>query len=158
MNCSFSPQISDSNAEPAAVKWQVTVQSRPAKRSVCPMPVCGKRCTRRLPTQTSARPDVGRCPSVTLTLDRTSQARSLTPRTTTLATCVVSNTLPSGIRTYTSGDTSGRPSAAVATCRSEEHTSELQSHVNLVCRLLLEKKKINRYAVIWCEKKNDVGK
>src|SRR5690242_21365135 len=27
--------------------------------------------------------------------------------------------------------------------RSEEHTSELQSHVNLVCRLLLEKKKKN---------------
>src|SRR5438477_2928324 len=27
-----------------------------------------------------------------------------------------------------------------ATARSEEHTSELQSHVNLVCRLLLEKK------------------
>src|SRR5690242_21105548 len=30
---------------------------------------------------------------------------------------------------------------SVATLRSEEHTSELQSHVNLVCRLLLEKKK-----------------
>src|SRR5260370_5213207 len=29
----------------------------------------------------------------------------------------------------------GRPA------RSEEHTSELQSHLNLVCRLLLEKKK-----------------
>src|SRR5690242_21333967 len=28
--------------------------------------------------------------------------------------------------------------------RSEEHTSELQSHVNLVCRLLLEKKKQNK--------------
>src|SRR5690242_21575426 len=28
-----------------------------------------------------------------------------------------------------------------ACARSEEHTSELQSHVNLVCRLLLEKKK-----------------
>src|SRR5260370_30810199 len=28
--------------------------------------------------------------------------------------------------------------------RSEEHTSELQSHLNLVCRLLLEKKKTNR--------------
>src|SRR5260370_42039420 len=28
--------------------------------------------------------------------------------------------------------------------RSEEHTSELQSHLNLVCRLLLEKKKINK--------------
>src|SRR5260370_18135842 len=27
--------------------------------------------------------------------------------------------------------------------RSEEHTSELQSHLNLVCRLLLEKKNIN---------------
>src|SRR5438034_3949575 len=27
------------------------------------------------------------------------------------------------------------------TCRSEEHTSELQSHSDLVCRLLLEKKK-----------------
>src|SRR5260370_22515384 len=26
--------------------------------------------------------------------------------------------------------------------RSEEHTSELQSHLNLVCRLLLEKKKV----------------
>src|SRR6476661_4984683 len=32
---------------------------------------------------------------------------------------------------------SARPTAA----RSEEHTSELQSHLNLVCRLLLEKKK-----------------
>src|SRR5690242_18250875 len=29
----------------------------------------------------------------------------------------------------------------VRSYRSEEHTSELQSHVNLVCRLLLEKKK-----------------
>src|SRR5260370_2419630 len=29
--------------------------------------------------------------------------------------------------------------------RSEEHTSELQSHLNLVCRLLLEKKK--KYAI-----------
>src|SRR5260370_15269888 len=28
--------------------------------------------------------------------------------------------------------------------RSEEHTSELQSHLNLVCRLLLEKKKNER--------------
>src|SRR6266571_2282806 len=34
------------------------------------------------------------------------------------------------------------PRSARRTCRarSEEHTSELQSHVNLVCRLLLEKK------------------
>src|SRR5690242_6346061 len=34
--------------------------------------------------------------------------------------------------------------------RSEEHTSELQSHVNLVCRLLLEKKKKNKYYTIRC--------
>src|SRR5260370_25166753 len=33
-----------------------------------------------------------------------------------------------------------RMSSSVA-WRSEEHTSELQSHLNLVCRLLLEKKK-----------------
>src|SRR4051812_49579445 len=32
-------------------------------------------------------------------------------------------------------------STVVTGVRSEEHTSELQSHVNLVCRLLLEKKK-----------------
>src|SRR5690242_21164961 len=31
--------------------------------------------------------------------------------------------------------------------RSEEHTSELQSHVNLVCRLLLEKKNIMKSKV-----------
>src|SRR5258706_10930321 len=31
--------------------------------------------------------------------------------------------------------------------RSEEHTSELQSLTNLVCRLLLEKKKNNRYRI-----------
>src|SRR5690242_20872591 len=31
---------------------------------------------------------------------------------------------------------------SVMSPRSEEHTSELQSHVNLVCRLLLEKKNI----------------
>src|SRR5260370_26467549 len=32
--------------------------------------------------------------------------------------------------------------------RSEEHTSELQSHLNLVCRLLLEKKKKNNCTCI----------
>src|SRR5256885_7829593 len=37
------------------------------------------------------------------------------------------------------------PSSAWA-CRSEEHTSELQSPCNLVCRLLLEKKKDVIYA------------
>src|SRR2546427_2167316 len=34
--------------------------------------------------------------------------------------------------------------AHLAACRSEEHTSELQSQSNLVCRLLLEKKNADR--------------
>src|SRR5260370_20144445 len=33
--------------------------------------------------------------------------------------------------------------------RSEEHTSELQSHLNLVCRLLLEKKKTTSEPAMW---------
>src|SRR5438477_732414 len=35
-----------------------------------------------------------------------------------------------------------RAKSTRAPSRSEEHTSELQSHVNLVCRLLLEKKNL----------------
>src|SRR5215475_16221755 len=38
---------------------------------------------------------------------------------------------------------SSRPGSSGETVRSEEHTSELQSRENLVCRLLLEKKKKN---------------
>src|SRR5256885_12778007 len=41
-------------------------------------------------------------------------------------------------------DTLGEPSPGLG--RSEEHTSELQSPCNLVCRLLLEKKKYTLYA------------
>src|SRR5260221_3765347 len=37
--------------------------------------------------------------------------------------------------------TVARPQDASLPTRSEEHTSELQSHSDLVCRLLLEKKK-----------------
>src|SRR2546430_11036033 len=53
-----------------------------------------------------------------------------------------------------SGGTSGRfaiaPSLTTITGpRSEEHTSELQSQSNLVCRLLLEKKKKKR---LTCQK------
>src|SRR5690242_21173384 len=48
-------------------------------------------------------------------------------------------------RPHRAGARRGRRLAAGAHAavrsRSEEHTSELQSHVNLVCRLLLEKKK-----------------
>src|SRR5256886_4042143 len=39
------------------------------------------------------------------------------------------------------------PLVEAGAVRSEEHTSELQSQSNLVCRLLLEKKKLNSVAV-----------
>src|SRR2546427_4214530 len=41
----------------------------------------------------------------------------------------------------------GIPPMAAGAARSEEHTSELQSQSNLVCRLLLEKKKTMREIV-----------
>src|SRR5256884_2912445 len=41
-------------------------------------------------------------------------------------------------------ETRNPPTEAVAAWRSEEHTSELQSRLHLVCRLLLEKKKKNK--------------
>src|SRR5690606_26142220 len=43
-------------------------------------------------------------------------------------------------RTFTSAHGLKTPSGSLATCRSEEHTSELQSRENLVCRLLPETK------------------
>src|SRR5690242_21317583 len=51
----------------------------------------------------------------------------------------------SGRRLLRPAGAAGRPIGMIAwtaieSGRSEEHTSELQSHVNLVCRLLLEKK------------------
>src|SRR2546422_5526058 len=46
------------------------------------------------------------------------------------------------------GGGGGRPRAwHAAALRSEEHTSELQSRLHLVCRLLLEKKKKKRLKV-----------
>src|SRR6266446_7169686 len=43
-------------------------------------------------------------------------------------------------------------------CRSEEHTSELQSPCNLVCRLLLEKKKKNKFITVSLKKKKKNNK
>src|SRR5687768_17836166 len=42
------------------------------------------------------------------------------------------------------GEMRGRRFAGATARRSEEHTSELQSRLHLVCRLLLEKKKKNK--------------
>src|SRR2546430_4154210 len=43
----------------------------------------------------------------------------------------------------------GQAEVAAAVIRSEEHTSELQSQSNLVCRLLLEKKNVVPGAMLW---------
>src|SRR5260370_4519151 len=42
---------------------------------------------------------------------------------------------------YKAAVSAHKPGCRLPHLRSEEHTSELQSHLNLVCRLLLEKKK-----------------
>src|SRR6266566_10111478 len=68
--------------------------------------------------------------------------------TTEIYTLSLHDALPiSPARTRSSSSGSSRPQSSTATRpagrppRSEEHTSELQSPCNLVCRLLLEKKK-----------------
>src|SRR5260370_11040389 len=48
---------------------------------------------------------------------------------------------PPTIRIFGQATPTTRGSGGRCRLRSEEHTSELQSHLNLVCRLLLEKKK-----------------
>src|SRR6266540_5670109 len=70
-----------------------------------------------------------------------SSSTSLTEAFGTIAGGVVSRTTPP---MATSSSTAGRcvvPYSLMSVVRSEEHTSELQSHHDLVCRLLLEKKK-----------------
>src|SRR6266480_4237258 len=64
--------------------------------------------------------------------------------TTEIYTLSLHDALPISSSAISPSALSRRPSSS-GSCparsrRSEEHTSELQSHVNLVCRLLLEKK------------------
>src|SRR2546422_5542087 len=71
-------------------------------------------------------------------------------------------TLFRSVQMAISSDTAANLQAAIAkveeaaaagarlVCRSEEHTSELQSRLHLVCRLLLEKKKM--IVVLHCMK------
>src|SRR5260370_2629377 len=60
---------------------------------------------------------------------------------TTLFRSTVRKRFLQGSRHCNERDPGSRPTILF---RSEEHTSELQSHLNLVCRLLLEKKKNKR--------------
>src|SRR2546430_13728906 len=55
--------------------------------------------------------------------------------------------LVAGCQTVRPVATAGIPVARAAFWRSEEHTSELQSQSNLVCRLLLEKNMIAKETV-----------
>src|SRR5260370_40164351 len=73
----------------------------------------------------------------TLSLHDALPISSTTPRTSISICCARSAAPSSCARSSISSPALPR---AVST-RSEEHTSELQSHLNLVCRLLLEKKK-----------------
>src|SRR2546427_3249066 len=75
------------------------------------------------------------------------------PRSTLFPyTTLFRSALELGIRgyavSYCSGSASGNDAIGYGSrmIRSEEHTSELQSQSNLVCRLLLEKKKRSEHA------------
>src|SRR5260370_15048595 len=64
------------------------------------------------------------------------------PRSTLFPyTTLFRSDLGSSMETQQQGEQMHILAAAGLPDRSEEHTSELQSHLNLVCRLLLEKKK-----------------
>src|SRR2546426_8516438 len=63
-------------------------------------------------------------------------------------TCISATTSPAPRTPRSARPTpswSSRPTCPGIHTRSEEHTSELQSPCNLVCRLLLEKKKDSQY-------------
>src|SRR5438874_3692627 len=70
----------------------------------------------------------------------------------TISSAETSSTTPASVaRTTSPASTAARNSTPVPTSgaserssRSEEHTSELQSRRDIVCRLLLEKKKLDR--------------
>src|SRR5256885_6858853 len=73
---------------------------------------------------------------------------TLFPYTTLFRSTTTTRRSPSRFRsrpaptlTPSSSSSTRHPSTWAAAHRSEEHTSELQSPCNLVCRLLLEKKK-----------------
>src|SRR2546429_6351875 len=73
-----------------------------------------------------------------------SSESTVSPTTVVISECSPRLIMPSSITPDTS--------------RSEEHTSELQSRLHLVCRLLLEKtKKHNQYATRRCDRSGVCG-
>src|SRR5690606_40276888 len=80
---------------------------------------------------------------------RVEPARTTPATTTAIASSAATDNEappPSGTRMLASSTWKAwlMPIESTLTSRSEEHTSELQSRENLVCRLLLEKKKTRR--------------
>src|SRR2546430_4049319 len=63
------------------------------------------------------------------------------PRSTLFPYTTLFRSLPARLLLFHPGERALELEARVHERRSEEHTSELQSQSNLVCRLLLEKKK-----------------
>src|SRR5574338_1553763 len=68
--------------------------------------------------------------------------------TTEIYTLSLHDALPISSSGRTAARTAPAPPPFSQTMRSEEHTSELQSPWHLVCRLLLEKKKITSYKIV----------
>src|SRR5687768_17635760 len=82
------------------------------------------------------------------TLFRSPSCCATQPATATIGRWPVSSSIclnsPSRVKSFSSAFSRTLQvliSTTSASCRSEEHTSELQSRLHLVCRLLLEKKK-----------------
>src|SRR6266853_6146179 len=73
--------------------------------------------------------------------------------TTEIYTLSLHDALPIWPHRWVTGSPGSSPGPGCM-CRSEEHTSELQSQSNLVCRLLLEKKKTKKISTLQENKKN----
>src|SRR6266513_6275824 len=74
--------------------------------------------------------------------------------TTEIYTLSLHDALPIWGRPHRSRPSAGSFPTASICPRSEEHTSELQSRFDLVCRLLLEKKKVTNQQFLFKKKKN----
>src|SRR5437762_10146214 len=86
-----------------------------------------------------------RCWRFSVSLRRPPPRSTLFPYTTLFRSLACSS--PTGPAFEGAQISSGQRAAPGAIERSEEHTSELQSPMYLVCRLLLEKKKVDGHAL-----------
>src|SRR6478672_13892259 len=77
--------------------------------------------------------------------------------TTEIYTLSLHDALPISSARAGSSPGSPPPGCPSASSRSEEHTSELQSRSDLVCRLLLEKKKQKQYSITSPNKKKELN-